>query len=344
MSKGKKGNKLGIFIALSLILFVIAIIMFFVSTTSGSAEVKDFFKYNVASTIEYSIYPDKGDNKEYNSDKVKQVNTTINYSFFTDNKIDIEYLSDIEATLLAKEQDGKVILKKSYLLKEEVKEKIANTNNLNINEDLEIDYEKYNNLAKEELKNHDLKDLDVYLEVALNVKTESNVSKNKFENTSKTILNIPLLKESFEITPKPVREENTFNGKVSTLIKNKQIFIYSILTACVAGVILIITFICFLVNPSNDLSYHSEYRKVRKMVREYDELIKRTYKMPSIKDKSVKELDSIDEFMSIQDKYDLPMTMVEKERDVIFVMVDNKKAWTYSIAKLQKKSKTDKNM
>ena len=118
-------------------------------------------------------------------------------------------------------------------------------------------------------------------------------------------------------------------------IKNKDMIMCATVVGGIAILLFVISLLILIIKPSNRVSYKSEYKKVRRMVKDYDELIKRTYKMPSLKGKKITELKLIDEFMAIQDKYELNMTMVEKEDSVVFVLVTDSKAWMYSIDKLE---------
>ena len=344
MKNEKRGNKSGILISLSLVLFVIAIVMAATSVTKTVAEDKKVLAYSEISSIDYKVYtkPELALEKEYfgkgevyDASFISNIVAHYDYSFLADNKLDIEYKYNIEAILTAT-RNGEEVINKKYSLLADEEEKVKKMTGFKISEIIDIDFNTYNQILLGELAYQNLEEFDCKIDVILNVQTNSEILDKKIDSSTKTLLSIPLLKNNFKIDETHVKDYQEVLTQVDEIIKNKKLLTCSILMACIAGVILIIAFINFLVNPNSYGGYKSEYRKVKKMVKDYDEIIKRTYKMPSMKDKKVQEVGTIDEFMTLQEKYDLPMTMVEKEDYVVFVIMTNSKAWTYSIKKLGK--------
>lgn len=327
MTKTQKSNKVSILIIFSLILFVIATIMVLISTSKIVAKKEKLLDYREKSYIDYEI-------KRNDNNMIKEIFFDFNYSFFADRKLDIDYDYDITAEIIATNKEtSKILYYNQVVLIPSKKVGVLDTVIYNIKESLNINYEEYNEMLKENFKKYDLNNIDAYFIISLNTNTiSSNFTENLKINSISTI-NIPLLNNDIEITKQELNELNNLIGIKDEVIKNKNLFVISIIMASLAAIILILAFILFLINPTIVNSYNKEYKKVMKIIRDYDELIKRTYKMPSLKDKKIIEVFNIDDFIAFRDKYELTFTMIDKENMILFVMVYNNKVWRYSIDK-----------
>lgn len=327
MTKIRKSNKASILIVFSLILFIIAIIMALISTSKLAAKKEKLLEYSEKSYIDYEI-------KKDNINIMKDIFINFNYSFLTDKKVDFDYEYDISASIIAINKDtGKNLYYRQIVLVPSKKIGQVDTATYLINESLNIDYDEYNKILEESLEKKNLNNIEASLTITLNTNTISESFDEKLQVNSSSVINIPLLNNDEPITKKELNEKSNLIGFKEEIIKNKKLFAISIVMASLSSIILIVAFIYILMNPTIENSYNKEYKKVAKIVRDYDELIERTYKMPSLKDKQIIEVSNINDFIAIRDKYELTFTMVDKNDIVLFIMLYNNKVWQYSIEK-----------
>lgn len=327
MTKSQKSNKASILIIFSLILFIIASLMVLISTSKITAKKEELLKYSENSYIDYEI-------KKNDNNVVKEIIINFNYNFLADKKVDIAYDYDIVGQITAtNKESNKNLYYDKFVLIPSKKIGALDTVTYIIKEQFNINYEEYNKMLKENLKEQDINNIDASLVIFLNTNTISNNFSEQFQIKSSSTINIPLLTNDIEITKKELNETNNLMGIKDEVIKNKRLFAISIIMASLAALVLIVAFILFLIEPNIKNSYNKEYKKVKKMLKDYDELIERTYQMPSLKEKKVIEVSNIDYFIAIRDKYELTFIMVDKEDKVVFVMIYNNKAWQYIIEK-----------
>lgn len=320
MIKRNKSNKKDILIILSIILFSLAIIMAIISTSKITAKKEKLLEYRENSFIDYEIK----DNKFVNID--------FNYTFLIDKKNSFDYDYDITASIIAHNiETGKNIYYNQVVLMPSKKIGTIDTAIYSIKEPLSINYEDYNKMVKEKINNQDLNKIDAYMEISLNTKTIFNNFSEKIAVNSKTLINIPLLKDSIVVNKKELQEKDYLIGVKKELIKNKKLFIFAIIMSSLSSSIFILVFIVSLFNPNQKNSYNREYKKVIKLLKEYDELIEVVYEMPNYKNKKNIEVSDIDDFITLRDKYELNITLVSLDKVFNFIMVYNNNIWKYTI-------------
>ncbi len=320
MHKKEKSNKRDILITFSIILFLLALFMAIISTSKVTAKKEELLEYRENSYIDYEV-------KEDNN-----ININFNYNFLTNKKISFDYDYDITASVIARNKEtDKNMYYNQIILMPSKKIGEVDTATYNINESLNINYEEYNKIVKEKLNKQDLTKIDAYMEISLNTNTISNNFSEKMQVNSNTLVKIPLLKDNILITKNELKEKNYLIGVKDVLIKNKKLFAIAIIMASLSSIILIIAFITFLINPTTKNNYHKEYKKVIKLLKEYDELIEVIYEMPNFKNKKIIEVNDIDDFITLRDKYELAITLVSLENFLIFIMIDNNNIWKYAI-------------
>lgn len=320
MIKRNKSNKKDILIILSIILFSLAIIMAIISTSKITAKKEKLLEYRENSFIDYEIK----DNKFVNID--------FNYTFLIDKKNSFDYDYDITVSIIAYNiETGKNIYYNQVVLMPSKKIGIIDTAIYSIKEPLSINYEDYNKMVKEKINNQDLNKIDAYMEISLNTKTIFNNFSEKMAVNSKTLINIPLLKDNIVVNKKELQEKDYLIGVKKELIKNKKLFIFAIIMSSLSSSIFILVFIVFLFNPNQKNSYNREYKKVIKLLKEYDELIEVVYEMPNYKNKKNIEVSDIDDFITLRDKYELNITLVSLDKVLNFIMIYNNNIWKYTI-------------
>lgn len=340
MTREKRHMILRILVIIALVLAVVDVVLLLTKSSKRVVTEKEVLSYSENSNINYQVLGKEEDengkipvNEPFIKDNISSIEATFNYSFLGDKELDFEYTESVVAVLTSRDLRGNKIFSKEYILSNEDENEITENTGFNINKKVIIDYNLYTEIINNYFieKNIDSANTKTELVVNLNVKTSTEIDDEKIESKTVTKLNIPINVLEFRISDEVINNEKKVTDKVSEVVKNETLISALYTLYGTAVLILIIVFINYFINRDHGTNYKSEYRKVRKIVRDYEEIITHTYDIPDLSDKIVTKIDRFDVFIAICDKYDLGITMVDKDDYITFVMVDNDKAWTYTI-------------
>ena len=142
---------------------------------------KPDFSYKIDRTSNYlinlkpnSYYLDSSiDNELIPSNLINSLNLNFSYKYLNTKKTNLSYHYKIESFIISYNKDNIEVWKRNYLLKEDSLNNFSNS--FKINENINIDYNYYNNLAKSYLRDYNL-NLNTILKVRLsiNIKTNNN--------------------------------------------------------------------------------------------------------------------------------------------------------------------------
>ena len=230
-----------------------------------------------------------------------QANETINFSYKILGKLAI---TNNEAT--------KSYFEKTYTLMDTKNVTMNNTNEKDILESLDIDYQYYNSLANN-FKNAYGVDTESNLTVYM-VIDKKNTPNSSFKLDSSSMLNIkiPLSEKSVNIEFDDKDINNTFN-----IEKEKEIEPSNIALICVSILLIILAIVCAIkiVRLINSLiNKKSKYDKyINKLLKEYDRLIAESTTLLSFDNKEIIRVNKFTELLDIHDNLQLPVMYYEVE-------------------------------
>lgn len=281
--KGKKVKPktiLTVGIGITILLVITTILCFNTSVKINSDD--GLAKYSENGKIDYKIYLKDNDyydtgyleeGMQYVASLIKTINVRFNYQMKTDTKIDFNSNYKVVAKVQVTEKDtpSKVLFNKEEVLASNTITK--KDNNYVIEEELDIDYDKYNELVNSYKRDYGLiasGNLILSLEVDNNGNIENN--ENALDKTSTMQISIPLSEQTLGITinTDKINDSGTLVGvnKLFT-ISNYILFIIFIMLfiITIASIILDINF--YLNNFKKD-----KYRElVNKILNQYDRII-----------------------------------------------------------------------
>ncbi|MGM9834193.1 MAG: DUF5305 family protein [Bacilli bacterium] len=342
MTREKRHMILRILVIIALVLAVVDVVLLLTKSSKRVVTENEILSYSENSNINYQVISkEEGENgkiplnEPFIKDNISSIETTFNYSFLGDKELDFEYTESVVAILTSRDLRGNKIFSKEYVLSNEKEGKIEDNTGFNINKKVTIDYNLYTEIINNYFleKSIDPANTKTELVVNLNVKTSTEIEEEKIESKTITKLNVPINVDEFKINEEIVNNDKKVIDKISEVVKNDTLISSLYTLYGIAVSILIIVFINYFMNRDYVNSYKSEYKKVRKMVREYEEIIVHTYEMPDLSDKILTNIDRFDVFIAISDKYDLGISMVDKDDFITFVMINDDKAWIYTIDK-----------
>ncbi|MBR2840355.1 MAG: DUF5305 domain-containing protein [Bacilli bacterium] len=304
---------------------------------------KKLYSYNYTADMNYRVYikpnnfytaPYMGMNKSYIASLIDHLEVDAKYNFKSTEEIDYTYNYSIVATArgMAEDSDGKDVdvWSKEYPLVN-LESNSGSGSEFSIAKTVNIDYNTYNRVLTSFREQFGLSvDARVDLAVKINV---TGALKGSGENTlqeSQTMtLKIPLLVQTFKITPDYVNSGgDTVYSKVTP---NKQINI-PLLVGSVA--LLLISFVIFikLVKSLLVVTRKSEYvLAINKIFKEYADVIAETHNMPDLNKYDVVNIKNFADMVDIEEELHSPIIYFEIEENTkcVFLILHENTAYRF---------------
>lgn len=298
----------------------------------GKADYKVYLKEN-------NYYSEKflPSNMQYVASLINTVNVNFKYENHATNEMDYKYNYEIVATLVItdKNDSKKVLYEKPFVLLEKMTKNITD-NDFVIMENIDIDYEKYNNYVNAYKKEYALT-VNSNLIVKMNIETEgkSDLTSKKMNTNNELQVKIPLSEQTIDIT----MDSNDIN-KTKTLPVAKTMETGN-LVLLISGIILVIlAFVLITMAIYFYLSLKSKkdiyQRTVEKYLKEYDRLIVTT-KQPNIDEANyeVIRILTFNDLLDTQEMVKQPILYYEviPQEKSYFVIKNEKKLYKFTISK-----------
>ena len=246
-----------------------------------------YIEYTEKGSIDYAVRYAENDffdsewigvDQTYISSLIEEMTADFSYRLNTNSSdLGFSYRYKIDAKLVVASEDTGV----PYYTFEEnilpVKEApLKNSSGVRIDENVSVDYVKYNKMAKSFVKTYDLQSLaSATLLVTLDVEIVSSNHALDVENTNKytTTLNVPLIEESFGVYTTSGTPDNDVKVlEYQDITDKKVLFIFAVVTAALAALMVIGLFIFLHMTKNEDITYAA---KIRKLLRSYGSYIQR---------------------------------------------------------------------
>ncbi len=358
-----KGNNEQKYIPYTLIIGIVILVVLLVITSLSLTFRKTYkIHYSDNSNLDYKVYlkdnpyfetPYLGKDKQYMSSLIDYIDADFKYSFKSEDDIDLDYSYYIVAKLNIAAQDGKTIYEKSEYLLNKQKVNINSNRGLDINENVKIDYQKYNKLAKEFIERYDLTSNST-LTVSLCV--DVNGSKNEFDKQIKEdgviLMTIPLTNKTVDIS----MNYDLSNNKDAVLqyskayIKNRPLFYISV--ALIVIEIISIAGILFYIISKRDAQALYQAR-LNKILRDNERYINETLITERVEDmlktKSLRivMVKGFNDLLNIRDSLNRPILYHEEKSglECVFYIISENVGYIYimSVNDFKKEKKIRKD-
>ena len=319
-----KANKKRMSNLLVLILFIVFIlggILIFTSISkistignreTGNVDYKVYLKDN-------DFYQDKylGRGMQYIASLINTVNIRFDYENRYSNVVDYEYDYKIKAKILVtdKYDNSKILFVKEEVLQEN-KHGNGSADSFSLNENIDIDYDKYNSYVTSFKETYSL-DVDSNLIVTMSIANKGTYNEKILSNkTSDLTISIPLTKNTIDIAMNTNRVDSNVDIAIDeSMISNKVTFYLGIALSGLS--ILTILFIILSRDSKNDI-----YKKeINRILKNYDRLII-TSSQPSIDESNYKNIVRV---MTIEELIDV--TEISNEPIIYYEVVPNEKSY-----------------
>jgi len=326
-----------------IILFVGFSFLFFFTYTSLN-KVK-YINYIENSDVDYKVYlkdnsfyekkyREKDD--QYVSDLIDYITATFKYKLtLPKEKISYKYSYRVEANVTVKD---KTTFKNLYTYDDTLISKVDKTSTeatTEITEDVNINYNKYNDLIKDFIRTYDIDNVTSTLSVNLYVDVQNNCGDNEqiSGNESVTSIVIPLTNKTMgmDIT------NNIIDNEDNTIICSEpsKANILFLLCGIVSLFIACILFIRMIIFAETTKTAKTIYeRELKKILGNYSAYIQRVNGTFDISGYKSLKIDSFTDMLEIRDTINQPILMIEnaKKTGVYFIIPsENKILYTYGI-------------
>ncbi len=277
--KQKQINITTLCVFATIILVLISAILFKKSVVIGSE--KSYAKYNEIGNVDYKVYLKDNDfyessflgsGMQYVANLIKTVNVKFNYELHTTEDLDFanEYKVVSELQITERNDPSSVL----YSKKDDIvptKKISKKDDNLVINEEIDIDYDKYNNMVNAYKKNLGLI-VSSNLILTFETNTNANNQNDKLAKSNKLQIVIPLSESTLKINMNTDKINNSaaISGNEKWFnIENKVLFVLAIISILLTVGIIILDIYIYLKHLEKD-----PYQiKLNNILKNYDRLI-----------------------------------------------------------------------
>ena len=252
---------------------------------------------------------------------IEQSNVKFNYSYKIDAQVEVR---DKESQMAIYNPVFELVPTKT--LKGE-------GNKIAIKDNVELDYKKYNQLAKDFIASYSLDDVESFLIVRMYVDVlgeSQNFAQNK-ENNYVIELFVSLNKNT--VTPYVVTPAETDEEKVLILNTNDTRLLRIILLGVAFADLLLVIILALYVRITRDK--HIDYaRKVKRIVSNYTSYIQKVNNPVTLENYQVLNVDTFTEMLEIRDTLQMPILMFENDdrTNTQFFIVNDRLLYLFEIS------------
>ena len=286
----------------------------------------DFFEQN---------YIEKG--KTYITSLIDYIQINYNYNIDFSDEVDAEYKYKVMAKIESNKSDttGNYWTKEIDITKE-LTEKVSDKPNYSINQQVNIDYNQYNELLNEFKKSVGLTNSTGLLSVYLII--DSNVSTKEIKTPIKSnlVLKLPLSELAIEAS---IDSDVSNNIKVIKKSVKEDGLFYNILVALGLFCIVLAIFLVFVLIRSKRL-YKKNYKydlELDKILSTYDSIIVNIKDLPNIDDYDVIKVESFEELIDAHSEIRKPINYYRTRDYSIFLLMNDNIVWEYILRRKRRK-------
>ena len=300
--------------------------------------------YKEDNTVDYKVYlkennffdePYLGKDNIYITSLIDYLDIDFHNSLILDRKHSGNYSYYVKVVASATKVDDatKTFWKKEYPLTDVKTEEYANTKVINFNENVKVNYQKYNDILLELKKQYNIS-LDGTLKVVLCVENKIDGEEEK-KKESYSILSIPLTKATIEV-PISITADSNNLGSISSkkiILKDSTILALRIggATSFTIGIGLFIWLSIIFVRLGERQSIY--LKTIKKILKEYDGIIVNLNKAPNLKELNVVDVSKFSELIDAHSEVRQPINFIKGNNYSDFILINNKMAWRYRVTK-----------
>ena len=320
-------------------LFLIAVLFIFLSLRLN---VNNKLRYFQTSNLDYKVnlkennyYDQKtlGKDMTYIASLIDTIDVNFNYNFRTSDKLNYRYVYYVEAeTIVKQEQGDNVIFSKKDKIINDKSQSLKDNDNFNINQNVKINYDKYNDVVKNFKSTYALSaKSELVLTLYVNIIDEEGNNLKSLNANNKMSINIPLTEQMIDIKMnyKEINNSDTFVANTNVYVQNKVLFMVGIII-CILFVINVISLFIMIKKTKRKKTPYDIL--LNKILREFDRIIVESKNDIIIDEKQdIIDVKSFEELLDVRDNLEKPILFheIHKGQKSIFVVKNNYEIYRY---------------
>lgn len=332
-------NRILLNVVIIFILFVVALISFVVSL---KVETKSNITYKQTSNLDYKVYlkendyykqPYLGRNMQYIASLIDYIDVDFNYNFSANARLNYTYAYYVKADVLVAdgEDESKVIYSTTDKIKDTKLENKTNSDSFEINENVKIDYQKYNDMIKAFKSSYGISaNSKLTLTLCMEVRDEKG-SIIKSMNADNMKVTIPLTEQMVNVSLdyKEVNNSNNVAVHNNLVVSNKVTIILSVISLLLMFIAIVKLVLFFIKTRTKKTIYDIT---VSRILREYDRVIVNSKNPIELTDEIV-DVNSFNELLDVRDNLEKPIIYneIHKGQKSLFVVKGDGVTYRYII-------------
>jgi len=334
--KGLKGTKIFEMLGRKRIIMALVILIIILSITAVSFVVmaikkdnsipkEESITYTESSVVDYKVFLKENEffdqdyleqNRQYIANLIDHINANLKYKLNSskyDDNFNYKY-SIVAETNVEDVSNKNIIYKFSEFLVEEKILELYSTSQIEINEEINIDYNKYNEIIRRFVNIYGLDGINPTLTINMYVSVDG-VSKSS--GTPVASLIIPLTTKTVAIDLESNEVNATEETTVYKKIANKNQLYIAILTFALAAMVGIELYI-FVNDTKDEVTLYK--MKIKKILLNYDSYIQKIDNVFDYEGYQVVEMNTFEDLLQVRDTISEPILMVEKVKETDFLI------------------------
>lgn len=327
------------------VFFIICIALFslfelFMYKKGYFEEKKAYLKYQENNEIDYKVYLKKNDffeteylekGKTYITSLIDHINADFSYNIQFDNPVSGSYKYYVTATVESgKSNSDAKYWSKDYKLTDEGSMNIKELKEYYIHENVDIDYNKFNNILMSFKKTLGLSSASGTLKVYLNVVSDVVGNEIPAVIENKLLLSLPLSEMTIEASINSDAPNNV--KEVSRVVNSEKLKLYR--TLGIVYAVSIGFFVILLIHVTKSKKNLNRYEnELKKILNTYDSIIVNVNKLPDMTGYKIIDVSSFEELLDAHGEVRMPINFFKDVRRSYFVLLNDNTAWKYVMSK-----------
>ena len=270
----------------------------------------------------------------YYSDYIDDISSDFSYHYELDKEVDIKYTYNVVATTTIKDKNGTIVSEKKDKIVNDTTKEEADVKEININQNVNLDYDSYNNLAKsfnQQIEQYGNITGNVNLRMNISIEIDYDKFDNKIEKES--YIDVPIDLLSTNVTIKIANDIS--NGDTFVEHHNPQLInkfsLYSGISLLIMDTIFFLLALSFIFKARPKKSKYCILRDG--LLRDYGKIIVNSKKIPKLSDYNIIDCYSFSELMDAQKLLGKPIIYYEivKNQKCIFVLIGDNDIYTFTL-------------
>ena len=279
-------------------------------------------------------YLTKEDNKTFITSLIDYINVEYNYVMQFDNKVNAKYSYYVVATLEANKNNNEAnYWSKDYRITDEKNMNLKNISEYVIHNNVDVDYNKYNNILSSFKKSLNLNGssgvLKVYL--VINSDVEGNGLSSPIESKL-LLIKLPLTEMTIDASVETLPSDNV--KEISKSLDGNRVEMMKTIGYIYIGAVVVC--VILLVYTSNRKKNANRYEsELKKILNTYDSIIVNVKKLPDLSGYKVIDVLNFNELLDAHSEVRMPINYYRDEYRSFFILLNDKTAWRFVMSRIR---------